>query len=366
VERICNKHASLHIVPEQYAIVGEFLLKAITDVLGADVFKGELYDAWYAAYWQLAHIFFNREAELYRAAAWEGWKEFIVKKKVKESDEITSFYFVPKDGKPVPAHHPGQYICVQKYIKELGYNQSRPCATRCCWFFVRHTWLRLPRYSLSDAPHADYFRISVKRDRGIRATDPVTGAVDTTQAGQLGWMSNLLHDKLAEGDTVELAPPFGDFFLADASARRGPVVLISAGVGVTPLASMLHDVLERPESERARRPVSWVQAVRSRAAHPLREEVQRLLGRHPELVRRAIFYSAPGAEDVQGEEYDVKGRLDVATLDAGVLRLEDPSAEYYVCGPEAFMADVLRALRARGVGISRLHAEVFGQGAIPL
>ncbi|GJE89079.1 flavohemoglobin [Phanerochaete sordida] len=340
VERICNKHASLHITPEQYTIVGTELLAAITQVLGADVFKGELYDAWYAAYWQLAHILFNREAELYRASAWEGFKEFVVEKRVSEADDVTSFYFAPKDGKPLPAHRPGQYICVQKFIQELGFNQSR-------------------QYSLSDAPHTEHFRISVKRDRGVRATDPATGAVDASQAGQLGWMSNFLHDKVQAGDTVEVSAPFGDFFLDDSSA---PVVLVSAGVGVTPLAAMLHTLLEAP----APRPVSWVQVVRSHAAHPLADEVQRLLALRPEGVRRAVFYSAPAAGDLQGAQYDFAGRFELARVPADVLRLDEPAAHYYVCGPEAFMATVIRDLKARGVGTDRLHAEVFGQGAVPL
>lgn len=340
VERICNKHASLHITPEQYTIVGENLLDAITQVLGADVFKGELYDAWYAAYWQLAHILLNREADLYRASAWEGWKEFVVKKRVPEAEDVTSFYFAPKDGKPLPAHRPGQYICVQKYIKELGFNQSR-------------------QYSLSDAPHAEHFRISVKRDRGVRATDPATGAVDTAQAGQLGWMSNFLHDRLHEGDTIEASAPFGDFFLDDTDA---PVVLVSAGVGVTPLAAMLHTLLESVPA----RPVSWVQVVRSRAAHPLHDEVHRLLALHPDRVRRAIFYSAPAPGDLQGQDYDFAGRLDVARVPADVLRVAEPGTHYYVCGPEPFMAAVIRDLKAQGVDTPRIHAEVFGQGAVPL
>lgn len=125
VERLCNKHASLHIVPEQYPIVGANLLQGITDVLGADVFKGDLYDAWVAAYWQLAHLLIAREAALYGQAGWEGWKEFVVKKKVKEADDVTSFYLSPKDGTKLPAHRPGQYISVQKYINELGFLQSR-------------------------------------------------------------------------------------------------------------------------------------------------------------------------------------------------------------------------------------------------
>lgn len=125
VERISNKHASLGITPDQYAIVGKYLLGAISDVVGAETFSGELYDAWVDAYWNLARIFIKREEDLYQTAAWRGWKEFIVRQKVDEAADIISFYFAPKDGKPLPRYRPGQYISVQKYIKGLGFNQSR-------------------------------------------------------------------------------------------------------------------------------------------------------------------------------------------------------------------------------------------------
>lgn len=125
VERLCHKHASLHILPSQYAIVGKHLLQAIGEVVGKDVFSGDLYEAWVVAYWQLAHICINREAELYKQAGWIGWKEFVVVKKEKETDDITSFYLAPKDKSPLPTFRPGQYISVQKYVKELGFNQSR-------------------------------------------------------------------------------------------------------------------------------------------------------------------------------------------------------------------------------------------------
>ena len=125
VERLCNKHASLGIQPAQYAIVGKYLLGAITTVVGADVFKGELYDAWAAAYWHLARICFGREEELYEHGGWRGWREFVVNKKVKEAEDVVSFYFEPKDGKSLPKYKPGQYISVQKFIQELGFNQSR-------------------------------------------------------------------------------------------------------------------------------------------------------------------------------------------------------------------------------------------------
>lgn len=125
VERLCNKHASLGIQPQQYTIVGKHLLEAITEIVGKDVFKGDLYDAWFAAYWQLAQICINREAELYKGAAWAGWKDFVVRNKVQETDDITSFYLVPKDGSPLPSYKPGQYISVQRFVNDLGFNQSR-------------------------------------------------------------------------------------------------------------------------------------------------------------------------------------------------------------------------------------------------
>ncbi|THG95969.1 hypothetical protein EW026_g5775 [Hermanssonia centrifuga] len=338
IERVCNKHTSLHITPSQYAIVGKHLLQAIAEVVGTNVFSGDLYEAWVVAYWQLAHLFIDREAELYKQAGWVGWKDFVVSRKVIETDDITSFYLSPKDETPLPPFRPGQYISVQKFVKELGLHQSR-------------------QYSLSDSPNPNHFRISVKRERGIRAVDPSTGAVDLAQNTQLGLISNLLHDTLIEGDGIEVAFPYGDFFLDDSTA---PVVLISAGVGLTPLTSMLHAVLEGPTP----RQVSWIQVVRSLSSHPLNAEVRRLLESKPSLVRRAIFYSDPGV--AVGEDCDFKGRLNISLVPTETLRLDDPMVEYYVCGPEAFMADVIKGLKLRGVSINRIHAEVFGAGAVPL
>lgn len=198
----------------------------------------------------------------------------------------------------------------------------------------------------------------MRRDQGIRATDPKTGAVDTKQTAHPGWLSNLLHDTLNEGDSVDVAYPYGDFFLDETDA---PVVLISAGVGLTPLTSMLHAALERPRP----RPVSWVQVVHTPAAQALNAEVRRLLKAQPALVRRAVFFSQPG-DALLGQDYDFAGRMDLAKVDDDTLRVADPTAQYYVCGPEQFMADIGVALKARGVASNRIHAEVFGAGDVPL
>lgn len=120
VERVCNKHASLGVRPEMYDIVGKYLLGAIKDVVGAEVFSGDLYDAWVDAYWNLANLFIDKEQKLYKAAAWEGWKQFTVVSKVSESSDVTSLWLRPKDGRPLPSFKPGQYVSVQKYVEALG------------------------------------------------------------------------------------------------------------------------------------------------------------------------------------------------------------------------------------------------------
>ena len=144
VELICHKHASLYIRPEHYNIVGTYLLAAMKEILG-DSLTQDIHDAWAAAYWQLANIMIAREADLYKSAdGWADWREFKIDRKEKESDEITSFYLVPVDGKPLPKFKPGQYISVQTEVPDLSHLQAR-------------------QYSLSEAPRSDYYRISVKR-----------------------------------------------------------------------------------------------------------------------------------------------------------------------------------------------------------
>lgn len=171
-------------------------------------------------------------------------------------------------------------------------------------------------------------------------------------------MSNVLHATLAEGDPVEVAFPFGEFFLDDS---RAPVVLLSAGVGLTPLLAMLNTLVKAD----FRREVSWVQAVRSGRVHAFREHVRTVREAHPDHVRTDIFYSDPSASDVEGRDFDVRGRLDLEKVPCDVIRLDAKDAQYYVCGPETFMADVVGGLKSRGVEASRIYAEVFGSGGKP-
>ncbi|KAA8571434.1 hypothetical protein EYC84_001435 [Monilinia fructicola] len=213
VERICQKHASLFIRPEHYPIVGKYLLEAMGEVLGSAL-TPEILDAWTAAYGQLAKIMIDREAQLYQEAGdWNEWRDFKIVKKVQESSIITSFYLEPVDEKLLPIFKPGQYISVQVQVPQLGYLQSR-------------------QYSLSDQPNEKYYRISVKREDALESPSLNTSV-------EAGLISNTLHSTLNEGDIVQVSPPQGEFFLDLESNPESPVILISAGVGLTPMISIL-------------------------------------------------------------------------------------------------------------------------------
>ncbi|WVQ83400.1 hypothetical protein IAT38_005541 [Cryptococcus sp. DSM 104549] len=343
VERIAYKHTSLHITAEQYGIVGKHLIQAIVDILG-DAVTPEIGDAWYNGYWNLAHIFINRERDIYSASVasggWEGWKKFKVDKRVKESDEITSFYFKPVDGtdKPLPTFNPGQYIAVSLDIPGLGYKQAR-------------------QYSLSDAPNGEYYRISVKREDGVPVPTPSNPQVPAHP----GWMSNVLHKSLQEGDLVDLAPPYGDFFYTPSpSSPNAPLVLLSAGVGQTPLMSILNHQLA---SGSDKKPITYVTVAKDEGRHAFKEYLKEVAREH-ENVDSKVFYSAPGWGTWARRDYDFGGRMDLEAV-RGYLHLEDPETEYFLCGPGRFMVSQSNVLEKLGVDKKRIHYEMFEAGELP-
>ncbi|WMY07717.1 NO-inducible flavohemoprotein [Paraburkholderia phenoliruptrix] len=321
VSRIANKHASLNIRPEHYPIVGRHLLGAIVDVLGDAVDQPTL-DAWEVAYGQLANIFVGTEAKLYQGAAWSGFRPFKVARKHVESDEITSFYLTPADGTAACEFEPGQYVSVTRFVDKLGVDQPR-------------------QYSLSDAPHGRWLRISVKREDGREDAAP-------------GHVSNLLHAGVEEGTIVHLSAPMGDFTLDRKKAT--PVVLMSGGVGVTPMTSMLSTLL----ADGSERSVTFVHACRNSRVHAFREWLNETVVSHPNL-KRVVFYEAVDAGDRKGIDYDFEGRLDVAQI---ADRIIVPDADYYICGPVPFMRAQRDGLTALGVDAARIHTEVFGSGAV--
>ncbi|KAH7156424.1 globin-like protein [Dactylonectria macrodidyma] len=334
MERMCHKHCSLGIMPQHYAIVENYLIAAFSEVLGSAM-TPQAKEAWSKAYWMLAKMLIGREAQLYRDFdKWQGYRKFRIEKKVEEAEDIYSFYLVPVDGKRLPTFLPGQYVSIQVKVPEKGYLQSR-------------------QYSLSDAPRPDYYRVTIKRDQGIhmsRSGRFLGGAALTP-----GVMSNLLIDMKDEGDIVELTHPAGEFFLDMNNTSNVPIVLISAGVGVTPMMSILNTVSER----QPHRPVSWIHG--SRRSVPFYDQIRRISRNRPNF-RSNIFKTHLADSDVYGVNYDHDFRVDLAKVSKDDLWLCNGSAEYFVCGPEQFMLEIAEYLKSKKVDSSRIKFELFSTG----
>ncbi len=319
VERIAQKHVGLQILPEHYPYVAEALLGAIGDVLG-DAATPEILGAWGEAFWFLANILIGREKSLYAQQAdaeggWSGWREFIVAGKTRESETITSFLLRPRDGGAVIRHKPGQYL---SFLLPVGAQGTDPAPVR-------------RNYSISSAPNGQTYRISVKRE-------------------EQGAASRWLHDHVKPGDILHVSPPAGDFFLADQPKR--PVVLLSGGVGLTPMVSMVETIAERhPQLA-----THFIHGTTSGATHALDQHV-RALARDNANISVATFYSEPAEGDLPGVSHDVTGFISIDWLKQNTPFTE---ADFYLCGPKAFLRVFANGLAQAGVPADRIHYEFFG------
>lgn len=315
VERIAQKHVGLQIKAEHYPHVAEALLGAIKEVLG-DAATPEILAAWGEAYWLLANILIARENRIYHEleaaeGGWSGWRTFAVEDVTPESSVISSFTLRPTDGRPVIRHRPGQYLTF---------------------------WLDIPghppvkrNYSISCAPNGETYRISVKREPN-------------------GLASSWLHDNAKRGTVLKVGAPAGEFFLREKPER--PVVLLSGGVGLTPMIAMLETIVERHPDL----PVHYVHGTQDGTTHAMREHVRGLAERHANL-RVTTFYQAPCANDVEGRDHDRTGLVDEKWLAA-----ETPigEADYFLCGPRPFLRSYVSALSLAGAPSDSIHYEFFG------
>ena len=267
-----------------------------------------LSDGWQGSFRELL----ERESEgaplAEQALAWPGFRPLRVRSVELETAEVISIALEPADGEPASPREPGQFLTVR-----LRPDPAAAPVTR--------------NYSLSGPPMSGSYRIGVKREPH-------------------GAASGFLHTSLAPGDLLDVAAPRGTFTLQEGER---PVVLISAGVGVTPVMAMLHSLA----AARSDRELWWIHGARNRAEHAFREESERLIASLPH-ARRLIAYSAPDATDA---DFDLAARLSGAELErAGV----PTDADYYICGPPSFMEEMAAALAARGVTPDRVRTELFG------
>jgi ferredoxin-NADP reductase/predicted pyridoxine 5'-phosphate oxidase superfamily flavin-nucleotide-binding protein len=233
-----------------------------------------------------------------------------VARKVVESEDVTSFEFIPHNGNVLPEFAAGQHLPIEFQIE----SQNVPI---------------MRTYSLSNRQGQGRYRISVKRE-------------------PLGLVSRYLHDHLNVGDVVKAGLPQGDFVLAGAAR---PVALISAGIGVTPMLSMLHAIA----GEGARRPAYFIHGARDGAHHPFAEEI-RALARANENIRLNVSYSQPRVEDIERANFDRKGRVSGDLIADLIPRLD---ADFYMCGPTPFLTEISGALAELGVDEKRIRIEMF-------
>jgi ferredoxin-NADP reductase len=246
-----------------------------------------------------------------QAPAWPGFRQMRVAQVHKESDSVTSFVLAPIDGRSLPAFQAGQFVVLRLLV-----TPDKPPVFRS--------------YSLSDLPGPDHLRISVKRELN-------------------GIGSSFLNDRIQQGDVLDVSAARGSFTLRSGD---NPVVLLSAGVGATPVMSILHALA----AERSHREIWWIYGARNGAQHLFAEESRSLL-KQLSRGQSMIVYSNPAATDQPGVDFDTTGRINTALLEKiGV----SPNSDFYLCGPSSFMQDMRDGLRNWGVPAGNVHTEIFG------
>lgn len=308
VTQISHKHRALQILPEHYPIVGQHLIGAIKEVLG-DAANDDIIDAWTEAYDEIANVFIQLEKAMYENEMWEGFAPFKITEKVEAATDIAAFTVVPANdnidlGKL--SLTAGQYITVKTDPEDSDH-------------------IALRHYSLYSARSNQGIKFAVRRDN---------------RNEHYGLVSNYLHDHLDVGDTILLSAPAGDFELNQDLIQQNdiPLVLVSAGVGVTPILSML----EAQVTANPKRPIVWVYACQNNDHHAFDSKVNELLAA-AENVEKHIFYFESGQ-----------------ILDEAWLANLPKPADIYVCGSMMFMESIIDGLMALDHGADSVHYEPFG------
>ena len=311
INDIAEKHAALNIKPVQYTIVNICLLEVFGKALGT---RGThvVKKAWKEAIEDLANIIIKAETRKYeetlaKEGGWKGFKKFTITNKENESAIITSFYLEPTDGKTIVIGKAGQYINMMLDVPERG------------------TVFR--NYSLSSNPNSNYYRISVKREEN-------------------GLVSNYLHDILSQGDKIKLSPPYGSLYLKETDK---PVVLISGGVGITPMISILQDAVK----QQLTRQICFIHGARNKNTHAFKDDVVTLTADH-DNVNHHFFYSRNSVKSADTEP----GRITMNSVKDIASHQKD--AEFYLCGPAQMMKDLYRELINWGVNQNNIVYEYFG------
>ncbi len=252
--------------------------------------------------------------------------DYTVTRIEKESEVISSFYLEPADGSPLHCHHAGQFLPIA--IHPPGHDE-----------LLKRT------YTISNAPNSRYYRLSIKREPAPEPSLPA------------GLSSNYFHHKVEQGAVIRALSPRGHFVLDESSTR--PVVLLSGGVGITPMISMLEQLAATARGCGCTRKVWFIHGARHGSEHAFRAHVSDVAADWDNCTVH-YRYSAAAADDVIGRDYDSAGRVDMELLKS-LLPFDD--YDFYFCGPPAFMQSMYEGLKELNVADERIHYEFFGPGA---
>lgn len=313
MRRIAHKHVSLGIRAGEYTIVGRHLLDAVGTVLGEAV-TAEVRAAWDEVYWLFATALIAEEARLYALSGTDPenpWRDYRVVERFEESEDIFSLLLAPVDGL-IPSHSTGQYVAIAVDLPD-GSRQPR-------------------QYTISSGPRGDSIRVTIKRVRGVG------GAPD-------GQVSTWLWQHAQPGTVLDVSQPAGDVVLDD---EEHPLVLVSAGIGITPVAAIMED-LSRRQPERT---VRLFHADRAHDTHALYSSLRRqVLAMTDARAQNWYEQDAVGAPTLHPAR---EGFMDLSEVDL------PERASVFMCGPLPFMQAMRRTLIGRGVPADRIHYEVFG------
>lgn len=316
LERIAEKHVGLNILPRHYPFVGKALLGAIAHVLG-DAATPEVMNAWTEAYNFLADVLINREAQIYQdhenlPGGWKGWRRFKIAQRHDENPEVTSFTLVPEDGKPVMKHKAGQYLSFKLNIPGHG-SQRR-------------------NYTISSTPSQESYKITVKRrDDGV--------------------VSSWLHRSCPEGTILDVSAPAGDFYLNETSKQ--PIIFLSAGVGLTPMVSMMETLISQGNHPEMR----YVHGAHNVESDIFASRIKELASNGQ--ITADLFYTLGATADETPHITFHKGRISQDWIKANL----NPKAVYYICGPDDFMRDTVKLLKAHNLSDDQVRYEMFGSAS---
>ena len=328
IELAAQKHCALQVRAEHYPIVYECFMWAVGQVLGGAV-TPEVADAWSKVVLYIARAFIQREVEIYKEAqnsdfGWFGWKEFVCTDKRRDTDLIYTFVFATKDNMPLPKVGPGKYITLR--IKNIP---GAPAE-----YTSRH-------YSVS-AIDRNKYSISV--------------LIETGKGAPGGLFSNYLRNNMKCGDSVDISMPFGEMGLDGINYSTKPVVFIVGGIGCTVAASLLLDLVENRDFQRA----YFIHCVHDGASHAYRNRISRLAQNNQDKIKYLRVYSHPREVDTLGIDFDIEGRFSFQTLLDFVGQTDLINSSYVLCGPEGLVVETISHLTKNGVNKTAIQFECFG------